>query len=462
MKIILTNVHAHVVDATIQEHQWLDEVTRWPDPGAKFRRWYKGDGYVHPYDQITGVYPAGFMRDVWDRGKKDGVSIKLADKRVKPSHLAADPDLSWLRDYQREAVDSAIKYHRGVWWAPTGSGKTEMAIGLVKSIPCSWLMLCPRIDLAVQAANRFEERTGEKAGLIGDGTWEPSGFTAATFQTFYARLKKGDPEAHRLICSVQGLIIDEVHTLPSSSYMLVSNHAVGAFYRVGMSGTPLSRDDEKSMFVIGCCGPVIYKIPVQQLIDEGQLARPEIEMRTCEQPYKSKKPAINQAARAALWKRVSKELIIESEPRNRMITELVAQSAKPCLVFVDRLEHGGRLEKDIRAAGYIVEFVSGKHTIGQRQGAIKRLENGDIDVLVCTSIFNAGIDIPELRSVVIASAGKSTIATLQRIGRGMRTAGGTKSEFHVYDVYDKGSLLENQSKKRVKAFESEGYAIKRS
>lgn len=458
MKIVLSNIYAEVVEATVSEHSWLDQVLRWEDASARHRKFYKGDGFIHLYDQMNQVFPAGFMRQVYDAAKQQGQKLKIADKRKKPCQRDKEADLRWLRDYQVEAVEAAIKRTRGILWCPTGSGKTEIAIGLTKALPCSWLFLAHRADLVHQAAARFEKRTGEKAGIIGDGIWDPSGFTAATFQTFYRKLKKGDQDAIDILSNVQGLIIDEVHTLPANSYLGVSQGARNAYYRIGMSGTPLARGDQKSMHVIGACGPVIYRLQAQKLIDEGVLAKPKIRMKECRQGIQLP-PMANSRQRAKIWAKVNRQLIIESEPRNLLILDMVKQAAKPCLVFVTQLDHGWELDRAIRNSNIQCEFVNGNKVTAQRLEAIKRLERGDADVLICTVIFNEGVDIPELRSVVIAGGGKSTIAALQRVGRGMRTAGGTKNEFEVWDVKDTGSMLENHAKARRRAYAVEGYEV---
>ena len=78
---------------------------------------------------------------------------------------------------------------------------------------------------------------------------------------------------------------------------------------------------------------------------------------------------------------------------------------------------------------------------------------------MCTVVFQEGVDIPDLRTVVIASGGSSVIAALQRIGRGMRVSD-NKSSCIVIDVHDTGEyFLENQSKKRKKAYEGAGHDV---
>jgi superfamily II DNA or RNA helicase len=59
----------------------------------------------------------------------------------------------------------------------------------------------------------------------------------------------------------------------------------------------------------------------------------------------------------------------------------------------------------------------------------------------------------------MASAGKSVIASLQKIGRGMRVSEG-KTTFEVWDFLDEdGSVLERHSARRAATYQSEGYHV---
>jgi superfamily II DNA or RNA helicase len=112
-----------------------------------------------------------------------------------------------------------------------------------------------------------------------------------------------------------------------------------------------------------------------------------------------------------------------------------------------------------------------------RRAATERLVRCDIDVLLVNVIFQEGVDIPDLKSVVIATGGASPIASLQRIGRGMR-ATKTKSTFEVWEIADAGcgctrktkeedpdnyhpgcQWLTRHWKERLKAYREEEYDV---
>ena len=397
-------------------------------------------------------FGAGLLSLVQKAARDSGVIINVTDARVEPPPLDPHGDRSWLYDYQEQAVLTAIEKRAGLLWLPTGSGKTEIAIALANSIKGEWLFLVHRATLADQAAARYKKRTGNTAGRVRGGTWtglrKTERFTVATFQSLWRHRNK--PVVRDMLQKIRGIIVDEAHISAAKTYHELIMQTVNASYRIGLSGTPLNRTDNKSAFVISALGPPIYKLEATELIDKGVIAKPNIKMvRIHQQP----------AERPTDYAKVYESHVVGSEIRNAEIVNMLKQSPKPALVFVRKLNHGNQLKKLIWAAGMECDLVTGKDWNESRARKIKDLEKGKTDVLVCTVVFQEGVDIPDLRTVVVASGGASVIAALQRIGRGMRMSD-NKSSCVVVDVYDTGEyFLENQSKKRKKAYENAGHDV---
>ena len=94
-----------------------------------------------------------------------------------------------------------------------------------------------------------------------------------------------------------------------------------------------------------------------------------------------------------------------------------------------------------------------------RQAVARRLRRGDTQVVIASVIWQEGIDLPEVRSVVNAAGGRSVIAALQRLGRGMRVAAG-KNEVELWDFRDSGHRwLSRHTKERLAAYLSEGFEV---
>jgi len=337
------------------------------------------------------------------------------------------------------------------------SGKTELAVGLALAFPCKWTFLVHRTSLMLQAAERFEQRTGAPAGRIGEGCDQIERFTVATFQTLYAQIKNAsartkDPKIARLlnlIVNTEGLIVDESHVLPANSFYRVVMRMKKAYWRVGISGTPLARGDRRSLIAVGALGPVIYRVKPELLIARGLLARPDIRMLKI--PTPSGKPT---------FQGVYGEGIVRNTARNNLVVGAAKKSAKPALIFVKEINHGKAILDRLIRAGITAEFVWGNTITPSRMNSVKRLTRGEIEVLICSVIFQEGIDIPELKSVIIATAGKSVIAAIQRVGRGMRMSAGKGGKFEVWDFYDTGNrMLERHAKERMRAYEREGYTV---
>lgn len=447
-----------VKNATPDEQRWIQgylsfEDTRW--------KGQKRNTKVSLFSTIRGTFPAGLLPLVQDAAGRDNVKIELLDRRV--SKVAVDPnaDLAWLRDYQLEAVEACVTHKRGIVRSPTASGKGDMIVGLVKKVPGTWLFLVHRDNLVGQQGKRWSRLTGQIANEINGGdaaNWKIiKGFNLMTLQSLAAGIRADKEAVKAALAKLDGIVVDECHVAPADVYYSAIQ-ACPAEYRIGFSGTPLDRGDNRSLMAIACLGKVIYSIKPQILIERGYLAAPSITMATVRQRGTNKGGA-TQAQRSRAYHDAYDELIMDSEVRNDAIVALAKTAAKPCMVFVQKIDHGKRLTNALRMEGVETEFVWGEKKKEARDAAVTRLERGDSEVLVASVVFQEGVDIPNLASVIIASGGKSVIAALQRVGRGMRTDQGKKVTFEVFDILDVGSpMMERHSRRRMNTYVREGYS----
>lgn len=459
------NTLCHVVSGTESEQKWLFDYLSFPDESARFRRAWHSDGNVHMMSEVTQNFPAGFINAVIKAAALAKIKIQVKDDRKQPVLLDPKACVDWLRDYQQEALDVVRNgAHQGIFHHVTGAGKGEVVVALPELFPCTWLFLVHSKDIVAQQIARFEKRTGEEVGFIGQGAWNVKRVTCGTFQTVYKAMQMRRKCAKDLIDTTYGLMIDEAHRVPANTFYRVCLAFKNAYFRHGFSGTPFARGDRKSIFLWGAIGPVIHRIPADRLIKAGVLAKPKIRMVTSRQKVV-----------ASTWAAAYSTGIVNNVARNKLVVDAAVHVEKPALLFVKELIHGDMLTKTLKARGVKAEFVWGKHKVQMRQAAIRRLVHGDVDVLVCNVIFQEGIDIPELQSVVIASGGKGAIMVLQDVGRGMRRHSSdgkvTKTEFDVIDFADRGcgcmvpnrhrgcNWLEKHTRKRLAAYATEKYEV---
>jgi transcription-repair coupling factor (superfamily II helicase) len=79
---------------------------------------------------------------------------------------------------------------------------------------------------------------------------------------------------------------------------------------------------------------------------------------------------------------------------------------------------------------------------------MQRMSDGEIDVLVCTTIIETGLDIPNVNTLIIEDADKLGLAQLHqlrgRVGRSSRRA-------YAYLTYRPGKVLSETATRRLEA-----------
>ena len=135
-----------------------------------------------------------------------------------------------------------------------------------------------------------------------------------------------------------------------------------------------------------------------------------------------------------------------------------------CDAMRRELERGGqvyylhnRVETITRTAARIREMLGEDVTVGVAHGkmsqeelsdVMKRMSEGEVDILVCTTIIETGIDIANVNTLIIEDADKMGLAQLHqirgRIGRSARRA-------YAYLTYRRGKVLQETAAKRLAA-----------
>lgn len=153
---------------------------------------------------------------------------------------------------------------------------------------------------------------------------------------------------------------------------------------------------------------------------------------------------------------IYREFIVANEIRNTLLVQKVIQSkANSVLILVDRIEHGLTLADAISGS----VFVSGKDSMADRLDALESLRKGTGSIVIATSIFDEGVDVPAVDLLVLAGGGKGYKRLLQRLGRGMRRKEG-HNVLMVIDFMDMGDIyLRRHSKTRKAVYEAEGFEV---
>ncbi len=157
---------------------------------------------------------------------------------------------------------------------------------------------------------------------------------------------------------------------------------------------------------------------------------------------------------------------IEEPPHDRYpVQTFVLEYAEPILVDAMRreVERGGqvyflhnRVETIARCASRIqaampdteVAVAHGKMSEEELSDVMQRMADGEIKILVCTTIIETGIDIPNVNTLIIEDADRLGLAQLHqirgRVGRSNRHA-------FAYLTFRRGKVLTEVAEKRLNA-----------
>ena len=274
------------------------------------------------------VIPRGFLPQLIGVAKQYGEPFQIEDRR----RVLSEVDFQFhgeLRPFQKEAVQAMITRDMGTLSAPTGSGKTVMALYLIAQRRQPALIITHTKELLEQWAARIGQFLGiseNEIGRIGDGKRTVGEkITVALVQTLYKCADEVFPH-------VGHLIVDECHRTPARTF----TEAVSAFdcrFITGLSATPWRRD-RLSKLIFWYVGNVIHEIAKKSLIETGDVLPVEV---VWQDTY-----FVPDSNPMTEYSRMLSELT-EDSARNRLIVQDVAQEASNgagiCLVLSDRKSH---------------------------------------------------------------------------------------------------------------------------
>jgi superfamily II DNA or RNA helicase len=393
----------------------------------------------------TSFLYSGFLQELLFFAKDNKIGItELRDERTKfdfQKENYSDSDLAGLLpkfDYvghQVKILRSMLKTNIGIIESSTSSGKTEIMMAYIKLSKLPTLIVVNRVSLAIQTMDRLKKNGFKSVGIATGKKVIDGDIIVATIGSY-----KKIPNLARF----KVLIIDEVHRAQAKQFqdfLEKSSYPI----RFGFSATPNCGDKYLYAKVRQFMGSVICKIEAQELLENGVIALPKIQFVSCIAP-----PTLD-------WPSAVYKCIVWNGERNELIKKLVELHSLPALLLIHQIDHGKILNELIPDS----VFVSGIVDPNERKEIIERFENGEINTIISTNVFNEGISINAIRVLIIAGGGKSRIETVQRLGRGLRLDPKTgKKECIVYDFNDFGNkFTESHSYQRYKIYQKVGFKV---
>lgn len=468
-------------------------------PKFKNGQW---DGWISLYQRGGRIFPSGLLQRVDSHLRDLGVEVTV-DDRSQPPHkepmLAGGINSTDLRDYQVWAVTRGIAAKRGVFDAATGIGKTEIMSEMIRQLEGRSLIIVASRDLAWQTIERFQDtltfpNADQSAlyGVVGDDNDRPGLITVAMYQTLHRRLmpvcldcgRSGELSQqtcnHRIradeygrcggeldfaeseatqewLASFDTLHLDECHRAPAKTWWPIVN-ACPAYWRFGYSATPFKSDAITELKLVGATGEIFYSFKAKEAVEEGWLTEPVVTVVTPDFPIMYDDPDDDERRYVDAYR----EDLVEHEKRNRLIADIAAGTSEgwgvPTLILVQWIDHGKNIRRALRQLDLKVDFISGSASTAERRAALKALGDGTIKCLISTTIFDEGVNVPEIGALILAGGGKARHRVIQRIGRGLRVVPG-KEYLAVFDFWDDHSPkhLLDHSRQRLRAVKDAGF-----
>jgi superfamily II DNA or RNA helicase len=436
-------------------------------PGAEytyeFKKWRRSKGKVGWNGKVSllkaNQFPTGILPLVYNSLSKQGINIDISDDRPDPGIDQSFSPTVPLRDYQSKIMnDGFYNTYRGMWWPrgvfeiATGGGKTELAVAMYEYTRQPTLFLVHTKTLLHQTQERFL-KYGVDAGILGDGYREIKPITVATIQTISSFLRNNNRTELAFLQEIKQVFFDEAHMLAASlakgnEFFKVSGLLSNAYLRWGLTATPFMRDGYSNSILMGATGDILGKITNRELINQGYLC-----------PAKIRMVSVPKVKCPRKWPDCYDAAVVLHTGRNYKIVEQIKKAPKPCLVMVKQIAHAEIIQRIARAEGMDIPILQGSSPSAERQKEIGGMRAGTRDTIICTTIFDEGVDIPELRSIVMAGGGKSKVKQFQRLGRGLRTAQG-KDSVLIVDFMDTSTpTLKKHSEERLKVWKEQGFEI---
>jgi superfamily II DNA or RNA helicase len=401
---------------------------------------------INYYKRAGGwlVLPRGTVGLVRRLAKKHGTPCELDDQ----SRVLPEVGLTFrgeLRPYQAEALARVTRWPCGVLHAPTGSGKTVMALEAIARRRQPALVVVHTGTLADQWVKRAEAFLGLSAaevGRIGAGRFElGERLTVAVINSLAKRTQDVAPH-------VGHLVVDEAHRVAGRRFA----RTVGAFdarYVLGLSATPW-RSDGLTPVVSWILGPT-HRVERAPLVRAGAVLPAVVDMRAT-----AFRPTCDASAQ---YQQALGELV-EDDGRNRQIAGDVARALQDtsglALVLTDRRAHCEALQAALAARNVPAVVLTGELTQRERAAALGAVEAGGTRVLVATSqLVGEGFDLPEIGAVFMATPVRFDGRVLQLVGRALRPSPGKDRALVVDYIDEREPVFAASARARAEVYRGE-------
>ncbi|GEC79395.1 DEAD/DEAH box helicase [Flavobacterium aquatile] len=308
--------------------------------------------------------------------------------------------------------------------AATGTGKTVISAFDYKNFRSNkkssrLLFVAHRKEILQQAKATFQGvlKDNNFGALWVDGL-EPTSneYVFASVQTLNNRLKeiKLSPEYYDFI------IIDEVHHISAATYRPIINYFKPKVL-LGLTATPERMDNEN--ILEDFCNRIAAEIRLPEALNKKLLS-----------PFQYFGITDSIDLRGVKWEKgkyVASELTNLYTKNDVRVGEIISNLNKytndindvRAIGFCVTIEHASFMAEKFNLAGLKAEYLTAKNS-SERDRIREQFRKKEFNYLFVVDIFNEGVDIPEIDTVLFLRPTESLTVFLQQLGRGLRLAEG--------------------------------------
>ena len=329
-----------------------------------------------------------------------------------------------LRGYQNDTLEALRKgFAAGnqaqILYAPTGAGKTEMAIALLEATRKKGnraAMILDRIILCDQTSQRLEKYHIDH-GVMQSGHWRYRPHERIQVCSAQTLERKGEFPGLNL------LIVDEAHQTRTQTIEFIKNNPDVRV--IGLTATPFTKGLGKTY------GSVVSTVTTKQLVDQNVLVPLKVFISKEIDMTGAKKVAgeWSQLEATTRGMKITGDIVTEWIKKTH---EIYGKPAKT-IVFCSGVNHGADLARKFAEHGYNFISVSYKDDEEFKKDVIEDFAKPDTEIhgLIATDILTKGFDVPDVMIGISARPfSKSLSSHIQQMGRIMRGCEG--KEFAVW------------------------------
>ncbi len=321
-----------------------------------------------------------------------------------------------LREYQEIAVQNlriglAEGFTRQMLSSPTGSGKTEIGMAIVRGVIAKKkrvAFLCNRVDLIRQTSRRFTT-AGIAHGIIQGAN------TARTYENVL--VASIQTIATRGLPDVDMLLIDEGHGVAgSAAYKKIMMEMAGKPV-IALSATPYSKGLGKHYDELGGAlfQSMVVAATIQDLIDQKFLVDCDV--------YSPSKPDLSKVKVVA--GDYNQGQLGDAVDKPKLIGDIVDQwkkhaNGEATVCFATNIAHSQHIVAQFIASGIRAEHIDCYTEDEDRIAILARVERGETTIISNVGILCEGWDFPACKVLILARPTKSLIRYLQMAGRVLR------------------------------------------